>query len=58
MQTSSETSSPQARPIVTFGLGNRPNSLRLPSGTAFAYLLPTINKSTAQTGLQVACSYG
>ena len=71
--TSSENSSPQAqliahagpscvaetaRPIVTFGLGNRPNSLRLSSGTAFEHLLLTINKSTGQACVQVSYSYG
>jgi hypothetical protein len=71
--TSSENSSPQAqlialagpscvaktsRPIVRFGLGNRPNALRLSSGTAFDYLLLTINKSTGQACVQVSYSYG
>jgi hypothetical protein len=71
--TSSETSSPQARliahagpscvaetsrPVVRFGLGNRPNSLRLPSGTAFDELLLTINTSTGQACVQVSYSYG
>lgn len=73
IQTSSEPSSPQARliahagpscvadtsrPIVTYGRGNRPTSLRLASGTAFAYLLLTINKSTAQACVQISYSYG
>lgn len=71
--TSSEISSPQAgllahagpscvaetsRPIVRFGLGNRPNSLRLSSGTSFDSLLLTINKSTGQACVQVSYSYG
>jgi hypothetical protein len=71
--TSSENSSPQAqlialadpscvaelsRPIVRFGLGNRPNSLRLSSGTAFDYLLLTINTSTGQACVQISYSYG
>ncbi|WP_216906047.1 hypothetical protein [Synechococcus sp. CCY 0621] len=73
IQASSESSSPQARliahagpscvadrsrPIVTYGRGNRPTSLRLASGTAFEYLLLTINKSTAQACVQVSYSYG
>lgn len=71
--TSSENPSPQAwliaqagpscvadtsRPIVRFGRGNRPNSLRLPSGTAFEYLLLTVNTSTGQACVQVSYSYG
>lgn len=73
IQTSSEPSSPQARliadtgpscvadtsrPIVTYGRGNRPTSLRLASGTAFDYLLLSINKSTAQACVQISYSYG
>ncbi len=73
IQTSPEISSPQARliahagpscmadtsrPSVRFGRGNRPNSLRLPSGTAFDYLLLTVNMSTGQACVQVSYSYG
>ncbi len=73
IQTSSETSSPQAGlvahagpscvadtsgPIATFGRGNRPSSVRLASGTAFEYLLLTINKSTGQACVQVSYAYG
>ncbi len=73
IQTSPQTSSAQARliahagpscmadtskPIVRFGRGNRPNSLRLPSGTAFDYLLLTVNTSTGQACVQASYSYG
>ncbi|MCP9785977.1 hypothetical protein [Cyanobium sp. N5-Cardenillas] len=67
IQTSSETSAPQAGPscvaetsgpIITFGRGHRPTSLRLASGTAFEYLLLTINKATGQACIQVSYAYG
>jgi hypothetical protein len=73
IQTSSESPSPHSeliahagpscvagapRPIVTFGRGNRPDTLRLPSGTAFEYLLLTINPLTGQACVQVSYAYG
>jgi hypothetical protein len=44
--------------LAIFGIAGRPNSLRLPSGSAFEYLLLTINESTGQACIQVAYSYG
>jgi hypothetical protein len=44
--------------LATYGLSGRPKSLRLPSGSAFAYVLLTVNKSTGQTCLQVSYAYG
>jgi hypothetical protein len=44
--------------LATYGLSGRPKSLRLPSGSAFEYLLLTINKSTGQACLQVSYAYG
>ena len=44
--------------LAIFGIAGRPNSLRLPSGSAFEYLLLTINESTGQACIQVSYSYG
>ena len=70
---SSEASSPLARLIAhagpscvagtsaqlaAFGIAGRPSSLRLPGGSAFEYLILTINASTGQACVQVSYSYG
>jgi hypothetical protein len=44
--------------LAIFGIAWRPNSLRLPSGSAFEYLLLTINESTCQACIQVSYAYG
>ncbi|MBW4530629.1 MAG: hypothetical protein KME02_08090 [Aphanothece saxicola GSE-SYN-MK-01-06B] len=44
--------------IITFGLGNRPGSLRLSSGTAFESLMLSFNQSTGQACVQVSYAYG
>lgn len=41
-----------------FGIAGRPNALRLASGSAFEYLLLTVNESTGQACVQVSYSYG
>lgn len=43
---------------AVFAIAGRTDSLRLPSGSAFDYLLLTINASTGQTCLQVSYAYG
>jgi hypothetical protein len=73
IHSSSDTPSPLARliahagpscvanasvPLAAFGIAGRPTSLRLPSGSAFEYLLLTINQSTGQACVQVCYSYG
>jgi len=73
IHSSSETPSPLARliahagpscvagasvPPTVFGIAGRPNSLRFPSGSAFEYLLLTINETNGQACLQVSYSYG
>lgn len=70
---SSETPSPLARLVAradpgcvvgasasleAFGIAGRPNALRLPSGSAFEYLILTINKSTGQACVLVSYAYG
>ncbi len=45
-------------PLTAFGITGNPSSLRLPSGSAFSYLLLTINESTGQACVQVCYSYG
>ena len=44
--------------LVTLGIAGRPKSLRLPSGSAFEYLILTINESTGKACLQASYSYG
>mgnify|MGYP000901144348 CR=1 FL=1 len=73
IHSSSESPSPLARlvahagpscvasasvPLAAFGIAGRPTSLRLPSGSAFEYLLLTINESTGEACVQVSYSYG
>jgi hypothetical protein len=73
IQPSSEVSHPVARliaragpscvagasaPLAAFGITGRPDSLRLPSGSAFEYLLLTIDESTGQACVQVSYSFG
>lgn len=73
IQPSSEAPSPLARLIThaapscvagtsalltTFGIAGHPNALKLPNGSAFEYLLLTINKTTSQKCVQVSYSYG
>jgi hypothetical protein len=47
-----------AKPLATFGISGRPNSLRLPSGSAFEYFLLTIDESTGQACVQVSYAFG
>jgi hypothetical protein len=47
-----------ASELASFGIAGRPNSLRLPSGSAFEYLLLFSNESTGQACIQVSYSYG
>ncbi len=44
--------------LEAFGIAGRPGSLRLPGGSAFEYLLLTVNPSTGQACVQVSYSYG
>ncbi len=44
--------------LAAFGIAGRPKALRLPSGSAFEYLLLTFNQSTGQACVQVSYSYG
>jgi hypothetical protein len=48
----------EPKPLAIYGLSGRPKSLRLSSGSAFEYLLLTINKSTGQACLRVSYAYG
>jgi hypothetical protein len=48
----------ESMPLATYGLSGRPKSLRLPSGSAFEYLLLTINTSTGQACIQVSYAFG
>ena len=45
-------------PRVAFGVSGRPMHLRLRSGSAFEYLLLTLDPSTGQTCVQVAYASG
>jgi len=70
---SSETPSPLARlvargdpgcvvgdsaPLEAFGIAGRPPVLRLPSGSAFEYLILTFSTSTGQACVHVSYAYG
>lgn len=44
--------------LSTYGISGRPDSLRLPSGSAFEYLLLTVDESTGQACVQVSYAYG
>lgn len=47
-----------AAPPATFGIEGRPGSLRLPGGSAFEYLLLTLDERTGQACVQVSYSFG
>jgi len=44
--------------LVTFAIAGRPKQLRLAGGSAFEYLILTVNKSTEEACLRTAYSYG
>jgi hypothetical protein len=44
--------------LVTFAIAERPTQLRLSGGSAFEYLILTVNKSTEEACLRTAYSYG